>query len=137
MGLDAAIDGLKEVLANLALQEQMRIYDDPPEGISEFPACMVYVREGEMSGVSAGFVQSFHVLIVDIYESRSVLPDAMDRAKRWPDSVMAALRADVTLGGAASGVVWPLRYRSGPMRYGTAVYFGVRFEVKVKVNGEG
>lgn len=133
MSLETAITGLRDALANL--EDLERMYDDPPEGLSDFPAAMVYSRSGELTGISAGLSRNLHTLIVDIYESREVLPSAIHSAKRWPDRVMAALRADEQLGGAVSAIVWPVRYRSGPMAYGRATHYGVRFEVTVKVMG--
>lgn len=133
MSLEGAVDGLREALAGLT--GLGRAYEDPPEGLNDFPALMVYSRSGELTGISAGLSRNLHTLIVDIYESREVLPAAIHRSKRWPDLVMATLRLDETLGGSTSAIVWPVRYRSGPMTYGKATHYGVRFEVTVKVMG--
>ena len=131
MSLTAAIDGLRVALA--AMDDIERIYDDPPEGVNDFPALMVYSRSGELSGISSGLSRNLHTLVVDVYESREILPAAIDRSKRWPDAVMAVLRADETLGGSVDAIVWPVRYRSTPMMYGKTTLYGVRFEVTVKI----
>jgi hypothetical protein len=50
------------------------------------------------------------------------------------------LKADQTLGGAVSHIVWDttggqgLNYRFLPLQYNTTTLFGVRIEVTVKVN---
>ncbi len=131
MSLDAAIDGLRGKVSGLTGLK--RVFDDPPESISEFPSAIVYSANGEMTATAAGGV-SLHTLIVEIYHARQVLPQAVDASKVWPDRMFAALKADMTLGGAVSHIVWPIAYKAGPMRYYEAVHYGVQFEVTVKVN---
>ena len=103
MGLEAAIDGLRTAASGMA--GLARTYDDPPESLSEFPACVVYARSGEMTAVSAGFGKDLHTLVVEVYESREMLAEAVDRAKVWPDRLKAAIVADETLGGSVEAVV--------------------------------
>ena len=131
MSLEAAIDGLRTAVATMA--DLTRAYTDPPESMSEFPAVIVYSRSGKMEALSAGLNKSLHTIVVEVHESRQVLPDAVDRAKRWPDRLMAALRADETLGGSVTAIVWPVTYRSAPLVYGNETHFGVQFLVTVKV----
>ena len=131
MGLEAAIDGLRTAASTMA--DLARTYTDPPESISEFPAVIAYSRDGQMEAQSAGLDKALHTIVVEVHESRQVLPDAVDRAKRWPDRFMAALRADETLGGSVTAIVWPVTYRSGPLVYGKETHYGVQFRVTVKV----
>ncbi len=131
MSLDAAIDGLRGKVS--ALSGLSKAYTDPPESINEFPSAIVYPASGEMTATAAGGI-SVHTLVVEIYHSRQVLPEAVDASKVWPDLMYAALKADQSLGGAVSHIVWPMLYRVGPLRYNEQTHFGVRFEVKVKVN---
>ena len=116
-----------------ALTGLTRWYNDPPESISEFPAGMAYSRFGEMSVEAGGQGRSQHTVVIDIYNSRVVAPDAIDAAKVWPDRVHAALAADMTLGGYVANIVWPMRYTAGVMPYNNATHYGVRFEVTYKV----
>ena len=131
MSLDAAIDGLRT--AGTGLTGMKRAYADPPESISEFPSAIVYVTGGQLSASAAGGV-SLHTLAVEIYHARQVLPQAVDAAKVWPDLMFAALKADMTLGGAVSHINWPVTYKALPLRYGDQIYYGMRFEVTVKIN---
>lgn len=139
MSLANAINGLNTVMKTIT--QLVRVYDDPPESINEFPSCITYSREGTMEDNAAGG-RSFHTLVADIYIARTVLPQAIDDAKAWPDLVFAAIRADNTFGGAISHIVWDnglFRYRTGPMRYGgsDALLYGVQFTMTVKINEVG
>ena len=105
------------------------------EGITsaQGPRTIVFAVGGEITAVSDGFDRGLHTLRVAIYLARAVLPEAVDAAKVWPYRVFAALKADQTLGGTALAVVWPVRYRLGPMGYGSETLFGVAVDVVVKV----
>lgn len=131
MSLDAAIAGLRAAVETMP--GLTRVYVDPPESINEFPCAFVVADSGEMADNSAGGY-SLHTLIVEIYHSRTVLAQAVDGAKVWPDRLFAALRADPRLGGSISHVRWPLTYRAGAFGYNNAVHYGMRFNVTVKVN---
>ncbi len=126
MSLDAVIDTMRAHVA--ALSGLKRVYDDPPESLSEFPCAMVYAARGTMEANAAGG-RSFHTLYIDVYESRTVLPEAMDRAKVWPDRMYQRLKAATDL-----HIVWPMSYRAAPIEYNSVTHYGVRFEVQVKVN---
>lgn len=137
MSLDAAIDGLRTRLGTMT--GLVRTYPDPPESINEFPSLIVYSREGVMYYTASGGY-SLHTLVADVYLARQYLPEVIDAAKPWPDRAFAALKADQTLGGAVSHVVWDttggqgLRYQTMPLQYNQQQCFGVRFTVTVKVN---
>lgn len=109
------------------------VLSDPPESINQFPSSIAYHYRTETYNAAFGGY-SLHTIRVEIYEARQVLPQAVNRAKAWPDSVRTAIKADESLGGAATGVIWPMRCESMPLRYGETVYFGVRFEITYKVN---
>lgn len=131
MSLSSAIGGVRTMLGNVS--GLTRVYTDPPESISEFPAAIVYSREGEYHGSAAGG-HSLHTIIIEIYHARQHLPQAVDEAKQWPGKIYTAVAADITLGGTVSHVVYPLRYRSMPLRYNESTHFGVRFELTAKIN---
>lgn len=137
MSLDAAIDGLRTRLATMT--GLTRTYADPPESISEFPSLIVYGTGGVMYYTASGGY-SLHRLVADIYLARQYLPETVDAAKPWPDRAFAVLKADQTLVGAVSHIVWDttggqgLNYRFLPLQYNTTTLFGVRIEVTVKVN---
>lgn len=131
MSLEAAIAGLRAAVETMP--GLVRVYTDPPESINEFPCAFVVADNGEMNDNSAGGY-SLHTLIVEIYHSRQILAQAVDGAKVWPDRMFAALRADPRLGGSVSHVRWPVTYRAGAYSYNSAVHYGMRFNVTVKVN---
>lgn len=132
MSLSTVIANLNTLLGTISGIQ--RVYSDPPESISEFPAAMSYIKSGEMTLMSAGLARSLHTLAVDIYHARQVLPQAVNEAKVWPGLLLAALAADQTLGGSVATINWPIRYTAGALRYGGQhVYYGVRFEIQVKM----
>ena len=131
MSLDAAIDGLRAAVSTMP--GMVRVYDDPPESLNEFPCAFVVTESGEMSDDSAGGF-SLHTLIVEIFHSRTVLAQAVDGAKVWPDRMFAALRAAPTLGGSVSHVRWPITYRAGALGYNNITHYGMRISITVKVN---
>jgi hypothetical protein len=137
MSAEAAINALNVIAATLPGIK--RVYADPPESISEFPCAMTYIESG-FYDTAAGW-RGTHTLILDIYESRTVIQQAIDAAKSWPDKVRVALKAkhdgDNTWGGAISHVgdgQMFFRYRAGPMLYNDIQHYGVRFWVIVKEN---
>ena len=132
MSLDGAIDGLRTVLS--AMSGLSRTYADPPDSISQFPALIVYAREGEMSVASAGFGRSIHTLWADVVIGLQVMPLAIDSAKPYPDRAFALLRANQTLSGAVEHIIWPIRHRIIPVQYNNTVHLVCRIEVKVKIN---
>jgi len=131
MSLDAAIDGLRAAVEGMT--GLVRVYTDPPESLNEFPCAFVVADSGEMTDTSAGGY-SLHTLVVEIFHSRTVLAQAVDGAKVWPDRMFAALRADQRLGGAVSHVRWPVTYKAGALGYNGGTHYGMRFSVTVKVN---
>ena len=125
------IDNLKTMLGTVAQIE--RVYDDPPESLSEFPSAMVYTTGGEVGGMGSGNMREFHDLVIDIYSHRNVLPQAIDEAKIWPGIMFPKLIGDPTLTGAASAIDGEIQYISGPMEYGRDnTYYGVRFTLRYK-----
>jgi hypothetical protein len=130
-GLQDAIAGAGAALAGMT--GLVRWHAEPPESLSEFPAGMVFSVSGEITAVSDGFDRGLHTLRVAVYLARAVLPEAVAAAQVWPYRVHNALKADQTLGGTVLAVVWPLRYRMGPMVYGSETLFGVAADVVVKV----
>lgn len=126
MSLDAVIDAMRVHVGNLTGLK--RVYDDPPESLNEFPCANVYAGRGTMEANAAGG-RSFHTVIIDVYESRTVLAEAMDRAKVWPDRMFAELKGATDL-----HIVWPMNYRAAAIEYNAITHYGVRFEVQVKVN---
>lgn len=133
MSLPTIIANLRTTLAGI--DGLVRVYDDPPESINEFPSAIVWSGNGELNIVSDGLARDFHTILIQIYQSRQILPDAMDAVKVWPERVRAAIHADHTIGGSVAHYVQPIRYRCGPLRYGNTEHFGVSFELQVKFEG--
>jgi hypothetical protein len=126
MTLNTAIDTLRGYVSGLT--GMRRVYDDPPEAMSEYPCAIVYVLRGNYEANAAGG-RSYHTLITEIHHTRQVLPEAMDAAKVWPDRMFAALKGVTDL-----DIIWPMAYQAGGLQYGSEQHYGVRFEVQVKVN---
>lgn len=133
MNVETAINALNSVVAGIAGIK--RTYADPPESVSEFPSAMTYIGEGIYLDGPAS--HGIHTLILDIYESRQVLAQAVDSAKQWPEKVYTALSANDTLNSTVShvgGRDFFIRYRAQPMEYNANIHYGVRFWIPVKVN---
>lgn len=131
MSLDAAIDGLRAAVATMT--GLTRVYTDPPESLNEFPCAFVVADSGEMSDSGAGGY-SLHTLAVEVFHGRTVIAQAVDGAKVWPDRMFAALRADPRLGGSVSHVRWPMTWQAGALTYNGITHYGMRFRITVKVN---
>lgn len=133
MTLVAAVNAM--VVAVRTLDGLKKMYDNPPESLSEFPCGIAYIKGGEY--VAGPVSHGNHIIIVDIYESRSILPQSVDRAKEWPDKMRTLLRDNLTLTGTASHVGNQSRffsYEAMAMQYNDMLYYGVRFQIPVKVN---
>lgn len=132
MTVKVAINGLNAVMKTIT---GLKVYDNPPESINQFPSSITYIRDGEMTDTASGGF-SLHTLIAEIYIARQMLPQAVDDAKEWPDLVFAAVKANITWNNTISHVVQPMRYRAGPMRYGgaEAIMYGLQFTIQIKVN---
>ena len=129
MSLEAEIAKLRTHLGNLA--GLRRVYDDPPESMSEFPCGIAFALRGNYEFNAAGG-RSLHTLIAEIHLARQVLPQAVDAAKVWPDLLYQELK-----GADDMHVVWPFSYQAAALQYGanaSEVHYGIRFEVQVKVN---
>jgi len=131
MSLAAAVTALVTVAGGGS--GVVRAYSDPPESISEFPAALIYAQSGTLEGVSRGLSRNMHQVRIDILSERTQLPQAVNEAKAWPDSLLGRLRADETLGGAVSGIVWPVTYEAIAMQYNALTHYGMRFVVPVKI----
>lgn len=131
MTLAAVVAHLVDTLG--AMDGIVRAYDDPPESLSEFPCLLAYAGSGQLELVSAGLGKSIHTVVVEIHHSRTIIQEAVDAAKVWPDRVMAALYADQRSPSSGSGgIVWPVTYEAIPLPYSNEVHYGVRFRIPVK-----
>ena len=132
MSVANAINGLNTIMRTVS---GLKVYADPPESINQFPSCITYVQSGTMEDNASGGT-SLHTLICEIYVARQLLPQAVDAAKVWPDTVFAALKtADVAWSGAIAHFVSLMRHRAGPMLYGgsESLLYGAQFTITVKV----
>lgn len=132
MSLDATIDTVRTVIDTIA---GLHVYPDPPESINQFPSAIVYSRNGTMQFGSSGLTRNYHMLAVDIYHARQLLPQAIDSAKVWPDLVYAAISTAIAAGTidvVSTNGRAEVDYITGPLRYNTIEHFGVRFTIRVK-----
>lgn len=128
MTLATVVDGLVTTLGAVTGIE--RAYADPPESLSEFPCLIAYAGSGTMEVMSAGVGKNIHTVIVEIHHSRTIIQEAIDQAKVWPDQVLAALyTAQKT---STLMVVWPVFYESTALGYNQEMHYGVRFRIPVK-----
>jgi hypothetical protein len=130
--LEAVLTALGAALGDMS--GLVRWYDEPPESINEFPCGMAFIANGDLTTVSDGMARGLHTIRIAIYLQRQVLPTAVAAAKPWPYRVFRALAAHQKLSGTCDAIVWPGRYRVGPMQYGSDMHFGMTMDVTVKVN---
>jgi hypothetical protein len=131
MALSPVIDALVTVAGNLS--GIVRAYADPPESISEFPAAVVYAQRGALGTASAGMGRNLHTIRIDLYTSRTQLPEAVNSARAWPDVLHAALADAPTLGVSGCTIDWPVTYEAIAAQYNNLTHYGLRFEVTVKI----
>lgn len=127
-------DSLASVMAGLLnMLNQVpglrRVWDRPPESMSEFPCAILYSYQGEIQNNAAGG-RSFHTVRIEIHHTRQVMPQALGEAEVWPGRVGNVLKT------SSLDIVWPVRYRCGPIDYANERHYGVQFDVLVKVNEE-
>lgn len=131
MTLATVIDGVVATLGAMTGIE--RAYADPPESIAQFPALLAFAGNGEMTVVSGGLGKSLHTIVVEIHHSRTIIQEAIDAAKVWPDRVLQALYDDQAAPSSAlGGVVWPVLYEAAPLAYNQETHYGVRFRITIK-----
>jgi len=133
MNLTQAISALVTVASGLS--GIVRAYDDPPESISEFPCAMVYAEAGILNAEGTNLGRGTHTIRIDLYASRTQLPQAVNTSRGWPDALHSALATNERLGGSASIIEWPVRYQAVSMQYNNLTHYGMRFEVTVNLFG--
>lgn len=132
MSLTSTITALRTAIDTIP---NLRVYDDPPESINEFPAALVYSASGDMQFGSAGLTRNYHTLYVDIYHSMQRLAQAMNDAKAWPELVYDAIGTAYSAGDVdvvSSNGRAEISYQMRPLPYNNNVHFGVRFTVRLK-----
>jgi len=129
--LDAAMTQLGVVLG--AMSGLTRWYSDPPEALAEFPCGMAFANYGSLAVQSDGLGKGLHTVSVVIYQSRAILPEAIDAAKVWPYRIFAALAGHLRLNSTVDTIVWPMAYKFGPLQYGSEVHYGVTCDITLKI----
>lgn len=132
MSLATTITALRTAIDTIS---GLRVYADPPESINEFPSAIIYSSDGTYDLGSANHSRAYHMVVVDVYLARQLLPQAIDSAKAWPTAVYDAVKTAYAAGSidvVATGGQAAFTYRSGPMRYNDIDHFGVRFMIRLK-----
>lgn len=104
-----------------------------PETVNQFPFALTYYKQGETT-VMGGWRKGLHTVICNIIVARQLLPNSLRLAMPFYERFMAAIEADLTLGGTVSTVISPVRHSFGWVAYGTQTntLIGWQFEVQVK-----
>ena len=131
MALDTIITGAATVLRGLAGIAQ--VYDDAPEGLSQFPCVVPVVEKGDIAWPrKPNLRDTTHDLRLMLLVSRGGDLAGADKAlKPWIDTVVAAFDSAITLGGAclAAGIV---AYEYGKVEYAGVEYLGVTFTLRAR-----
>jgi hypothetical protein len=130
--LTDVLAALTEILQPL----ELRIYDEPPESINEFPCLFCYVGGGQMSQVEATWAEGTHSITVEILLARYILPIAVYRAKQYPSQIFALLSQNQTLNSTVHHIIYPIRYETLPLEYSDGDYYGIRFSVEIYIKDE-
>lgn len=134
MALETVIGNLETIVESVTGIQA--VYQRPPANPDEsvFPYAIVYLSTGQLTPMGATLARGIHNLIVEIHQSRTLVPAALTAVQVWPERITAALIADTTLAGSSSMIAWPVLYQAGPIDYGNYVHYGIRFTVPVKVH---
>lgn len=134
MSLETVISSLVTVLDNVTGIQAA--YQQPPANPDEsvFPFALVYIGTGEIEISASGLLRGWHNLIVEIHQSRTLVPAALTAVQVWPERIAAALAADATLNAAGGMIAGRVAYQAGPMEYGNYTHYTVRFTVPIKVH---
>lgn len=126
MSIDANIATLVAAVGGVAGVK--RAHANPPESFSQFPAAIVYVVDGSFGEPTGRTICEAHTVtyVVELYTARQVLPQAIAAARKWPEPVIAALRA------TALNIRYPLNWTMGPLPYSAETLFGLRFRISIK-----
>jgi hypothetical protein len=131
MSLEEACEALARLLKDLP--NIQRAHSNPPNSLNQLPALLVYPSSGTFEAVSHGLGRAIHTISVEIIHARQSLPSAVEQVRKWPEEVYRILLQNPTLEESVQHIVWPVTYRILPLRYGSDVFFGIRFEIKVKI----
>jgi len=133
-GLEDALDQLL-VLAG-QLPDLKEVHPEPPDQMLNFPCAIAYPFQGELGIITAGRVgnvQNKHVLMLDIHQTRIVVPQAFTAVKFWPRRIIEMLANNRTLNGSVSLVEWPVTYEAAVFPYGREEHYGMRFHITVRI----
>jgi len=104
--------------------------ENPPEGLGDPPMAMAYVVYWTPASNSL-VVYRVHA---EIILARSSLPDDMVAARPFVLKGLAAFADDVYVGGTCQYCMVVRGVGPGPIKWQGQEYFGVRFELDVKID---
>jgi len=134
MGLEAVGNGLKTRIATITDIARVFAPSELPKKVSQFPSAIILPSEMAYDE-TMGALQRF-VLRLIICLSDQDQPTALARILDFvdvtgADSVVAAVDADPTLGGAADSTRVMRNLGLGSLTYGGTTYLSTEFEVEV------
>lgn len=152
MSQSATLAALATVLQGITTPSApAKVYANPREatGLGEFPCIVLTVAPGASHtwnkttmGNGTGNTIWSHYWTAGLYlfvgQRGTPLPELHGRILGWPESITAALNADLTLGhvvstlgtGQPSQPIWS--YQVGPIQWADGLYFGIKGQIGVR-----
>lgn len=124
MSLQDAINEIRTKV--LTVSDIQDVPEYAPEQLNAFPIVVVYPFEGEWKSNDSTFKTSLHTIIVELHVQRNDLPNAVQSAMAFSDSIPIALIDG--LGTYTYIRTWEsIRYRAGPMKWAEIDTWGFRW----------
>lgn len=142
MPIDDWMPVLKEKIASVDGIEQVHIYNELPATLSAFPCAIINVYEGDMEYSAGGPLLAYHYVLINVYTSGQIIPEAEGQAVPFIEKVRNKLAGNMQLNNTVEHCL-PVglgeRFYEGPgqLPYGGKVHIGIMFRVVVKENEAG
>lgn len=108
--------------------------DYPEDGMNIFPYAVAYPVSGRFEP-SAGYYTVLHNIVIELHFARKNLPQDVEQALIYAESIPAAIMKDVQLGGKIQ-TISGITYVFGPLEWGGLDTIGYRWTLTdVKLQG--
>ncbi|MBT7070744.1 MAG: hypothetical protein HN975_07640 [Anaerolineae bacterium] len=126
MTLQAAVEQVQDLMG--AVSGVKSAPDYPPENINEYPFVVAYMGGGEIVFDTPSAYKGLHTIIIELHIARKDLPNDIEIAAPYVDSIPAALMADATLAGTVN-LFDNITYEFTEMLWDAVETIGFRFSI--------
>uniref|UniRef100_A0A6M3M434 Tail protein n=1 Tax=viral metagenome TaxID=1070528 RepID=A0A6M3M434_9ZZZZ len=107
--------------------------DNPPEGTLALPCSICYVSDGTWEISSPGTQKGLLNLRLEIHFARGVLPEAVEQAMAYNQSIPNEILSNPTLGDNVNTVTGPINFRFGNLEWAGEDHIGYEYTVPIKM----